>query len=142
MGNVIDLNVKHRFGSNHISHNGEIIPIIKYRDMPRIIIGPFERRTWDDYDDYIFSLYKGVAIQWDEDRDPRVLTFIDELDPSDRSKLLSVMEAEGTLSLLWWGHVPERYNVDASEVNVCGDIWSIGESVTNRRELRRWREKS
>ena len=55
-----------------------------------------------------FSLYKGVLVQWDEDRDTRVLIFIDSLPEEVRNKLLVVQEHKAMLGLLWKWRVPSR----------------------------------
>ena len=71
-----------------------------------------------------FSLYKGVLVQWDEDRDPRILEFIDSLPDDCRRTLLVAQEHEGTLSMLWDGVIPERYP-DRGDVGICGDNWGV-----------------
>jgi len=73
-----------------------------------------------------FSLYQGVLVQWDEDRDTRVLTFIDQLSDEARSSLLVVQEHEGCLGLVWKDAVPDGYDPNEFYVEdgVC-DQWSV-----------------
>jgi len=75
-----------------------------------------------------FSLYKGVLVQWDEDEDARILSFIDALDETTRANLLVTQEHEAALGLRWKGSVPEAFEAD-QEVEVEGDVWHVSTSV-------------
>lgn len=75
-----------------------------------------------------FSLYKGVLVQWDEDEDARILSFIDSLDTPTRANLLVAQEHEAALGLRWKGAVPEAFDVD-QEVEVEGDVWHVSTSI-------------
>ena len=77
---------------------------------------------------YGFSLYRGLLVQWDEDEDHRVLTFIDNLPDSTRNELLVVQEHEAGLGLLWDTHVPSGYENDRN-IEIEGDTWVIHSSV-------------
>ena len=70
-----------------------------------------------------------VRVQWDEDGDDRVLWFIDHLPERVREQLLIVQEHEGELALRWkLGWAPSGYR-QGDEVDVGGDLWSIGSSL-------------
>ncbi len=47
---------------------------------------------------YGFTIYRGVLVQWDEDKDERVLTFINQLPATVRCQLAIVQGHEGSLS--------------------------------------------
>ena len=70
-----------------------------------------------------FSIYRGVLIQWDEDHDPRVLRFVDNLAPADRACLLIAQEHEGMIRLCWTHHIPHRYRTDEL-IDCAGDTWA------------------
>lgn len=74
-----------------------------------------------------FSVYRGVLIQWDEDRDARILTFIDEMPDVIRSHLLVAQEHEGSLGLVWRNVVPKNY-AEGDDTIVEEDVWSISSS--------------
>lgn len=76
-----------------------------------------------------FSLYKGVLVQWDEDRDERIYIVLDEMDPHLRDRLLIVQEHKGSVSMVWAGSVPVEY-AEGTELLVEGDIWYVLESNT------------
>ena len=72
-----------------------------------------------------FSIYKGLLIQWDEDRDTRILAFIDKLNHAERKHLLIAAEHEGTLSLKWdKTGPPEKYR-PGEQIEILGDYWTI-----------------
>ena len=71
-----------------------------------------------------FSLHRGVLVQWDEDEDDRILTFIDELPEQIRQQLLVAHEHEAGLSLLWQDSVPEGFE-EGKDIDVDGDCWVI-----------------
>lgn len=76
-----------------------------------------------------FSIYRNILVQWDEDGDDRVLWFIDHLSERVREQLLIVQEHEGELALRWkLGWAPSGYR-QGDEVDVGGDLWSIGSSL-------------
>jgi hypothetical protein len=75
-----------------------------------------------------FSLYHGVLVQWDEDEDPSILTFIDNLPDAIRKELLVAQEHEAALGLLWKTHVPSGYE-EGHEIEVEGDIWHATRSI-------------
>ena len=80
------------------------------------------------------SLYRGVCVLWDDDRDPRVLWFIDALEPNRRARLLSVAESKGTIALVWNGPPPadlcigKFVEVDDPADPLGGDSWVVAES--------------
>ncbi len=76
---------------------------------------------------YGFSIYNGVLVQWDEDEDKRVLTFIDDLPEELRCQLAIVQEHEGSLGLIWHNSVPSGFD-EGEEVEVEGDFWVIQKS--------------
>jgi hypothetical protein len=84
---------------------------------------------------YGVSVYDGVVVLWDEDRDRRVLAFIRKLREPIRRRLIAVQEHEGSLTLFWRGPVPKRYVEDAPEVYVLGDYWTICRSESAEAEL-------
>jgi len=84
---------------------------------------------------YGFTIYRGVLVQWDEDKDERVLTFINELAARVRRQLAIVQEHEGSLGLVWHTSVPSGYEM-GEEFEVEGDIWVVQTSNTAKR-LRR-----
>lgn len=77
-----------------------------------------------------FSIYRGVLIQWDEDQDERILTFVDSLPDDIAGQLLIAQEHEGSLYLVWKGPVPKAYT-DNNGVSVEDDHWSICKSIGN-----------
>lgn len=82
---------------------------------------------------YGFSIYRGVVVQWDEDEDERVLTFIDELPEEIRCQLAVVQEHEGSLGLLWHNTVPAGYK-EGEEFEVENDFWVIQKSNNNKKQ--------
>lgn len=76
---------------------------------------------------YGFTIYSGVLVQWDEDRDERVLTFINQLPARVRCQLAIVQEHEGSLGLVWHTRVPSDYEV-GKEFEVEGDFWVVQKS--------------
>lgn len=75
-----------------------------------------------------FCGYMGVLVFFDDDLDTRVLDFIDDLSDHLRIKLYAVGEHEGSLSMVWKCKPPKGMRED-DQVTVCGDVWSIYESV-------------
>jgi hypothetical protein len=78
---------------------------------------------------YGFTIYCGVLVQWDENRDERVLTFINELPARVRCQLAIVQEHEGCLGLVWHTSVPSGYEM-GEEFEVEGDFWVVQTSNT------------
>ncbi len=74
-----------------------------------------------------YSVHYGVLVLWDEDRDPRIIRFLDDMPRPDRDLLLAVYEHEGELGLLWAVKVPFGYSV-GSEVKVGNDYWRVAVS--------------
>ena len=62
--------------------------------------------------------------------DTRVFTFLDEMNKSDREQLLVVEASKGSISFIWWGHVPNQSYYAGGCVYVEGDCWSIIDCVT------------
>ena len=81
---------------------------------------------------YGFTIYCGVLVQWDEDKDERVLTFINELAARVRRQLAIVQEHEGCLGLVWHTIVPSGYEM-GEEFEVEGDFWVVQKSNTAKR---------
>jgi hypothetical protein len=126
MGKILKLNVSNKTRQNYVSYQDELFPIIKYKDMPFTITVPFRC----DCDEYEFSFYKGVIVQWDEDRDTRILLFIDEMDINDRLELLLVTESEGVISFLWNSCIPSKYEHGSNQIEIVSgsddcDYWTI-----------------
>jgi len=74
-----------------------------------------------------FSLYRGVLVQWDQDRDERVLDFVDGLPAGVLEGLLIVQESKGMLALRWAHEVPADY-AEGNMVDAAGDLWTIHDS--------------
>ena len=74
-----------------------------------------------------FSIYKGVLVQWDEDEDERILTFIDQLPEGIRIQLLVAQEHEGLLGFLWRAGIPKGFE-SGGNFKVEGDEWNVWES--------------
>lgn len=81
---------------------------------------------------YGFSIYRGVLIQWDEDEDERILTFIDQIPAKVRCELSIVQAHEGGLGLVWCNGVPAGYEV-GKEFEVEGDFWVVEKSKSARK---------
>ena|ERR1700736_4557658 len=71
-----------------------------------------------------FSLYKGVLIQWDEDQDERILSFIDLMPDAICSRLLAAQEHEASIALIWKDSVPGGYE-DGAEWEIDHDVWHV-----------------
>ena len=82
---------------------------------------------------YGFTIYRGVLVQWDEDRDERILTFINQLPARVRCRLAIVQEHEGSLGLVWHTRAPSDYEV-GKEFEVEGDFWVV-EKTTSKAKL-------
>jgi hypothetical protein len=77
-----------------------------------------------------FSVYRGVLVQWDEDRDVRVLDVLDDMPDHLRARLLVVQEHEGSICFAWNGDVPAEYEQNTGlHVPRDGDYWCINRSV-------------
>lgn len=76
-----------------------------------------------------YSLYRGVLVQWDQDRDERVLDFVDGLPAAVLEGLLVVQESKGMLALRWADDVPADYT-EGHMVDATGDLWTICDSRT------------
>lgn len=74
-----------------------------------------------------FSLYRGILVQWDEDQDERILSFVDSLPDHIRVRLLVAQEHEAALALRWKGPTPDGYQ-EGSEFDVDGDVWYVDTS--------------
>lgn len=73
--------------------------------------------------------HEGVFVQWDEDHDERVLSFIMTIPPDIRKSLMVVQEHKGVLGLIWRDHVPTQYQVDEWVENGSDtDGWIINSS--------------
>ena len=81
---------------------------------------------------YGFTIYCGVLVQWDEDKDERVLIFINELNTRVGRQLAIVQEHEGSLGLVWHTIVPSGYEM-GEEFEVEGDFWVVQTSNTAKR---------
>jgi len=77
---------------------------------------------------YGFSVYKNIFIQWDENHDTRVLTFIDEMADVYRDLLIMCHYRKGSLMLVWKNQIPYIYTENKS-VSVQEDEWYICSSV-------------
>tara|TARA_R110002020_G_scaffold167532_2_gene355876 strand:+ start:625 stop:1248 length:624 start_codon:yes stop_codon:yes gene_type:complete len=71
--------------------------------------------------------YKGITVFWDEDKDKRILDFINGLNKKDLSNLMAVQESKACLFLVTSGVFSLR---EDDEVEVGGDVWSVAE-LTN-----------
>jgi hypothetical protein len=78
------------------------------------------------------SIYRNVLVIWDEDRDARVLSWIDDQPPEVIDKLILVAEHEGGISFLWNGCIPHGYEQSEMAWPPDEDAWSINESRVNR----------
>ncbi len=74
-----------------------------------------------------FSIYKGVLVQWDEDEDERILTFIDQLPEGIRVQLLVAQEHEASLGLVWRESIPSGY-AESQSFTVDSDTWDLNSS--------------
>ena len=81
---------------------------------------------------YGFTIYRGGLIQWDEDEDERILSFIDQLPAKVRCDLSIVQEHEGGLGFVWCNGVPAGYEV-GREFEVEGDFWVVEKSKSARK---------
>lgn len=78
----------------------------------------------------------GVLVCWDEDRDTRVLDFLDGMRDADRECLVAVQEHKGALSLVWHSREPMDYSGTetfatygtGTNHHVAGDVWFVCES--------------
>jgi hypothetical protein len=75
--------------------------------------------------DHGFSVYKGVIIVWDRDRDERILDFIDALPEDVREELAIASESKGALALVWKNYIILK---QGKSVEVKGDSWIIWQS--------------
>lgn len=76
---------------------------------------------------YGYSIYKGVLVQWDEDRDTRVLQMLNELPERIINMLIAVHEHEGGLFLIWKDHKPVWSCLNGHGITVDGDWWVFNE---------------
>lgn len=74
------------------------------------------------------TMHRNVLVVWDEDRDLRVLQWIEAQSCEIVDELLVVSEHKGSLWLMWKLLVPEGYETDTSVGCPCGDVWTIHES--------------
>lgn len=91
----------------------------KLEDIPSKGIGHPRR-------DYPMTVYKGVLVVYDEDKDDRIKTFIRRLSKDERENLLIAEEHEGCLHLVWDRdtYIPSHLE-EGHEVDVEGDVWAI-----------------
>lgn len=83
--------------------------------------------TLSQWTRYGISIHRGVIVVWDEDRDTRVLTWL-ELQPCEVvDALVAVEESEGCLTLLWRDHVYQGYEV-GKVLDADLDCWAVIES--------------
>lgn len=75
------------------------------------------------------TLYRGVLVCWDQDRDTRVLEMIDDMLREDREELVAVQESKGCLELVWRSCCPNPAYHEGSFVSVAGDSWSVYRSA-------------
>jgi hypothetical protein len=74
---------------------------------------------------YGYEVYKDVVIVWDEDHDPRIKNFIDDLSHDDRDNLIMCGESKGDLTLWWAYQVPESFQEKKSVSVANNDSWNI-----------------
>jgi hypothetical protein len=86
-----------------------------------------------------FSVRRNILIQWDEDRDLRILFVIDGLPQFLCDQIVLMQEHEGGLSILWKPNGLDYYQswvgstgISSSgvmykpqDVEVCGDAWVL-----------------
>ena len=65
-----------------------------------------------------------MQISLDEDYEPSILRFVDEMTEVDRRGLLGAMETQGNLYLLWDRLIPHRYG-EGQQIEVLRDVWTI-----------------
>jgi hypothetical protein len=76
-----------------------------------------------------FTIHRGVLVQWDEDRDQRVLDFIDAMPISLVDHLQVVQEHEGSIDFIWEGVVPKGYREgDFVDSASDADVWVVNSS--------------
>jgi hypothetical protein len=105
---------------------GEEIAVFYDKDLPSVILSGTRS-------DSGCSLYRGVLVEWDGDKDSRVLTLIDEMTKSEREALLAIRESKAFVTLLWDTEVPSSWSDDDLEVE--GDIWQGESRVVPRQRL-------
>ena len=71
-----------------------------------------------------FSIYRGVLVSWDEDRDGRVLVLLDNLPCQIIDQLLVVQERKGCVQFSWKGPTPQGFR-DGDSIEVESDAWSV-----------------
>jgi hypothetical protein len=83
------------------------------------------------------SVYRGVIVQWDEDRDDRVLDVLDNMPAKVVDQLLVVQEHEGSISFVWRHEIPNGYD-DTNDIEPGdGDVWCSHKSVVNKTRQKR-----
>ena len=98
----------------------EMTPVFLLSDLPNMA-------THCSQESCGFSLYRGVLVQWDEDRDNRVFTLIDNMPEDEREILLVVQEHEGCVAFVWSCPPPPKYDT-GNQIEVESDLWSITDS--------------
>lgn len=83
--------------------------------------------------EYGSVLHRGVLVIWDEDRDQRILKWIDSLPIAVRLQLRLAHEHDGILYLAWVNQPPPGYgpHEDGGEVRINGkfdDHWTLEQS--------------
>jgi hypothetical protein len=74
-----------------------------------------------------FCIYRGIMVFFDEDKDTRVLQFIDDLPDGVQKKLFAIGERKAGLNMVWKGRVPHKYR-EGEEFECCGDLFHIVEA--------------
>jgi hypothetical protein len=68
------------------------------------------------------STHKGVLVLWDEDKDDRVIGFLDGMTDAERNNLAAIHECEGMVNLYWRHYIPSRFAV--GQVMIPCDVWT------------------
>ena len=74
---------------------------------------------------YGVTAFKGVIVVWDEDFDTRVLTLVDRILEEKQGELVSIYEHEGCVRFVWNRIIPEKYSIDAEQIEIGFDLWTI-----------------
>jgi hypothetical protein len=72
-------------------------------------------------------VYRGILVFFDEDKDTRVLQFIDDLPQGIEKKLFAIGERKAGLTMVWRGKVPYRYR-EGEEFECCGDLFHVAQA--------------
>lgn len=116
--------IEEKLNQNYLKHKK--VPIISnFKMLNTRITGGQNYVNIPNY----YSIYRDVLVYWDEDKDARILCFIDDMHEVHRKILLSVSERKGTIVLCWNGAIPDLYK-EREAIECCGDYWSISESFS------------